>query len=190
MKFKVGDRVRVKEGLRGGEYYGGLYFSPYMEKYCGKTFTVSSAPYDPDGIERYKLDGIDAWCFSGVTLEPAPFGKANLQTGMQVRTKRCGLYMVLENINTEIYGRQQFILAGFDGGYLCGEEYDDDLKNNNNSKCDIEEVYAAPNTSKILKSVNHATPIWKREEKTIEITIAEIAELKGVSPERIRIKED
>lgn len=36
MKFKVGDRVRVKEGLISNKSYDGIRFAPEMQEYCGK----------------------------------------------------------------------------------------------------------------------------------------------------------
>lgn len=123
-------------------------------------------------------------------VEPASFGKSALKTGMQVRNNAGGLYMVLENIDTKVYGKQQFILANFEGGFLCGSDYDDELKHVDHSKYDIAKVYDVPVTASILKPLRCAAPIWKRDEEPIEITIKEIADWKGVSPERIKIKED
>lgn len=46
MKYKIGDIVKVKENLISGKSYGGLMFSPFMEKYKGKTFMVANIVAD------------------------------------------------------------------------------------------------------------------------------------------------
>lgn len=40
MKYKVGDKVKVKVNLKGGEQYGRAYFTPDMEVYRGKIVTI------------------------------------------------------------------------------------------------------------------------------------------------------
>lgn len=190
MKFKVGDRVRVKKGCVNNAFYGGIRFAPEMQKYCGKIYTVEDC--GADGCKYICLNGIRGWVFSDRMLELASFRKSDLQSGMQVRTNEGDLYMVLENIDTKTisYGKQQFILANFRGGFLCGSDYNDELNHIDHNRYDIVEVYDVPAPGAILKPLRYAAPIWKREEEPIEITIAEIADWKGVSPERIRIKED
>lgn len=41
MKYKVGDKVRVREDLKCGEYYGGVPFSSEMNKFKGMEFTIA-----------------------------------------------------------------------------------------------------------------------------------------------------
>lgn len=65
-KFKVGDLVRVKEGLQGGEYYGDLYFNHDMANFTGLCFKVKSV-VDNEG--EYTLEGTDDWRFSDAMLE-------------------------------------------------------------------------------------------------------------------------
>lgn len=70
MNFKVGDRVRVKTNLKGGERYGDMYFSPDMEEYRGKEYTVIAI--DKCG---YYLEGVGRpfgpWSFRDEMLDPA-----------------------------------------------------------------------------------------------------------------------
>ena len=40
MKYKVGDKVKIREDLVEGEYYGYEYFSCYMKKFLGKVCTI------------------------------------------------------------------------------------------------------------------------------------------------------
>ena len=52
MNFKVGDKVRIKNDLIVGEYYGGIYFAPKMEKYKGQIGIIKSVNKQ---IEYYKI---------------------------------------------------------------------------------------------------------------------------------------
>ena len=85
MKFKVGDKVRVREwadmekefGL--DEYLGGIMcrgcFAPGMRGYCGKVYTVARVK---DG--RYRLDKCLNWEFSDDMLEPVCDAKIVITT--------------------------------------------------------------------------------------------------------------
>lgn len=68
MKFKVGDKVRVKKDLVGGHDYGedNLYFGYGMEPLRGETFIVKSC----SGL-HFKLEGAGGWDFNEAMLEPA-----------------------------------------------------------------------------------------------------------------------
>lgn len=66
MRFKVGDKVRVKESLVGGNTYGDIYFGFSMEKYCGKCFVVEKIY----GTNVYGLNEAKSWRFSEDMLEP------------------------------------------------------------------------------------------------------------------------
>lgn len=66
MKFKVGDKVRVKKDLVGGSYYDGIYYTHNMAKLCEKIFTVERV----DARGFYHLnDGVN-YCWTESTLEP------------------------------------------------------------------------------------------------------------------------
>lgn len=51
MKYKVGDRVCIREDLSAGQEYGGLLFGHSTAKYCGKTAKITKV----DGY-TYELD--------------------------------------------------------------------------------------------------------------------------------------
>ena len=53
MKFKVGDRVKVREDLKPNEYYGGVRFDSDMRKMKGRTVTIIST-FDDDS---YRVEG-------------------------------------------------------------------------------------------------------------------------------------
>lgn len=69
MKFKVGDKVRVKKDLVAGHNYGEdrLYFNSGMEVLRGKVFTVK---YCNCNNFRYILEGAGGWGFNEAMLEP------------------------------------------------------------------------------------------------------------------------
>lgn len=52
--------------------------------------------------------------------------KSDLTTGMRVELRNGDLYMVLSDIESELYGHQDKFLVG-DEGFMILDEYDDDL---------------------------------------------------------------
>lgn len=68
MRFKVGDKVRVREDLQTREYYGesNLYVNPYMEDFLGKEVIIERVYGD-----RYTLLGDErSWEWNDEMLEP------------------------------------------------------------------------------------------------------------------------
>lgn len=53
MKFKVGDKVKVKESLKAGEIYG-RYFNEEMARMCGRTVTIAHVDYSYYNIKELK----------------------------------------------------------------------------------------------------------------------------------------
>lgn len=66
MKFKVGDKVRVKKDLVGGVTYDGVYFGFCMEPLRGKEFIVTNI----ENGNYYLNDGED-YTYHESMLEPA-----------------------------------------------------------------------------------------------------------------------
>lgn len=66
MKFKVGDKVRVKNGLIGGNFYDEVYFGHCMAQLCGKIFFVEKV--EEGGY--YRLNDGMGCCWTESTLEP------------------------------------------------------------------------------------------------------------------------
>ncbi len=56
MEYKAGDKVRVRKDLSAGDYYGGVFCNPEMERKAGKVVTIEHKT--PFG--RYKI-GEDCW---------------------------------------------------------------------------------------------------------------------------------
>lgn len=46
MKYKAGDKVKVRNDLKGGDCYGTEYFNEDMEKYKGQTVTIEAVRSD------------------------------------------------------------------------------------------------------------------------------------------------
>ena len=78
-KFKVGDKVRVRNGLIGGRYYGGVYCTSDTAN-SDKVFTVCFV-----GRNAYKLEGYDLWWVDEM-LEPAEKTLDNLCAGDYVKS--------------------------------------------------------------------------------------------------------
>lgn len=74
-KFKVGDKVRVREGLVGGRYYGGVYCTGNMANSAGGVFMVSAVD-----ANTYKLESYDLW-WTNEMLEPVEKTLDNLCAG-------------------------------------------------------------------------------------------------------------
>ncbi len=65
MKYKVGDKVKIKEDLVVDETYGEDSFTEEMEKYKGKTATITDVHWD-----KYEIDIDDgSWYWTDEMLE-------------------------------------------------------------------------------------------------------------------------
>lgn len=68
MKFKVGDKVRVRTDLEAGQCYGNYGFVSDMAYYRGRVVTIR---YSDDYEESYQLaEDEDAYCWTDEMLEP------------------------------------------------------------------------------------------------------------------------
>lgn len=65
MKYKVGDRVRVRKDLEVDKLYGDLYFRVNMSFLCGKIVTISEVR-----AGYYHIDGYYAFVLTDSMLEP------------------------------------------------------------------------------------------------------------------------
>ena len=74
MKYKVGDKVRIRAwkdmareyGMNGGSIRIPQSFVPEMRKYCGKVMTIASNKYDCYAMK----EDPDGWTFSKEMFEP------------------------------------------------------------------------------------------------------------------------
>lgn len=151
MKFKVGDKVRVRKDLIAGKCYGedDLSFVDDMEKFKGKQFEIIKT----SGCD-YKLDDSNYY-FNDDMLEPV-FTKKDLRVGDRItlRNGKVGLYT----------GDETYI----DG--LCNCHINNDLTNNGSCGSELDIV-------KVERPRKYKT-IYERE-KVREMTIKEISEALG-----------
>ena len=68
MKYKVGDKVRVRKDLVPDTYYGGVCYVDYMDGFKGKECVIT----DMDGIS-YQMDNFNFW-WTDEMLEPVDEG--------------------------------------------------------------------------------------------------------------------
>ena len=67
MKYKVGDKVRVREDLIVGEIYHNCYFIEDMEKYKGKETAITEIR--DSYRKKYMVDLTKQWIFGESMLE-------------------------------------------------------------------------------------------------------------------------
>ena len=68
MKYKVGDKVRVREDLSKEKCYGGCCVDSVMEQLAGETVTISNKYRR---INRYKIEEDNMrWCWTDEMFEP------------------------------------------------------------------------------------------------------------------------
>lgn len=153
MRFKVGDKVRVRKDLIAGKCYGedDLSFVDDMEKYKGKQFEIikmSGCDYELDNSNYY---------FNDDMLEPA-FTKKDLKVGDRI---------TLRNGSSGIW-------SGYMIGALTYDEINEDLTNSGNLGSSLDIV-------KVEKPKKYET-IYERE-KARKMTVKEISEALGYEVE-------
>lgn len=75
-KFKVGDKVRIKNGLFSGYDYNGLLFTYKMDKCKGKIYKIERISSE----RLYTLEGILGWTFNNAMLEPVYNSEIHITT--------------------------------------------------------------------------------------------------------------
>lgn len=65
MKYKVGDKVKVRSDLKAHEIYGSNMLTKSMEKFAGKTVTISDV-----GITSYAIEEMGVAYWTDEMLEP------------------------------------------------------------------------------------------------------------------------
>ena len=121
--------------------------------------------------------------------------KSDLKTGMMVVTRDGGEYMVM--LNVEYDAKRSAIeppnVIVSKDGWMPLSKYDDDLMAHSAfDNLDIVEVYAPLMTASLwrkkLSDKKDWVCVWKREEPSVEMTVAEIEEKLGIKNLKI-IKE-
>lgn len=94
MKYKVGNKVRVRKDLKGGKYYNGLYFDKAMEKYNGEICTIENCNID---CKNYTLDCTTFWRFNDEMLELIE-EENQFKNGDKVRVSKNGKCGIINNL--------------------------------------------------------------------------------------------
>lgn len=77
MKFKVGDKVKIKDSLKEGGGFR-LYVSEEMAEYKGKTVTIETITSSDKGIYEIEEDN-GIWCWSDDMFEVAKYDYEDLK---------------------------------------------------------------------------------------------------------------
>ena len=185
--FKVGDRIVVKEWNDMVEEFGvnkrGVInahggFHEEMKELCGKTGTIK-AMNEKSKFIMISFDDCTAqtWFVSTDMVKhnfstSKPFTMDMFKTGMRVETREGELYLVLKDCDT-MYGDGHIVFANFDqNGFLCEEDYDDDLlEQSGMEEYDIVKVYAIDKEKIVFGTVldpNKKYLIWERSENGMD----------------------
>lgn len=160
MKFKVGDKVRIKKDLKPGSY-GWVHFDELMSKYRGKQTTVKEC-LTCDTHDYYHLSIDDSgWSWSEDMLKPLNKTLRNVEVGDVVIHKLGSETVVLEVLT-------QTVLLSLPGNHAKAWEW---------------------HTFTELET-NGFTLKDQEEEETVELTLEDIAKKFNVDIEKLRIKED
>lgn len=127
-RYKVGDKVRVREDLVIHELYGDHVFVGNMSPLKGKIVTIEDVR--PFG---YRICECGRFSWTDEMFEPIKFTKADLKTG-HIVTVRCGQkFVVFKNLEGNLDGlnikdseKSYFVNIG-SMGYNLFDEYDDNL---------------------------------------------------------------
>lgn len=106
--------------------------------------------------------------------------KLDLKTGQRVKLRNGDIYLVLKDVDTDYYGKNEIFFAGKQG-FMSGSSYDGDLnyKKLPCSGCDVISVHNVFDNcdncgnGEILNLDILSAPIWKRGEIK-KMTVAEI----------------
>lgn len=92
--------------------------------------------------------------------------KKDLKTGMRVKLRRGLIYIVIENVETENYGLQKFILVR-NGSFTIAKNYNDSLFHTctGNTDLDVMKIYKKPSASEIINIIQAGKLLWERDKE-------------------------
>jgi hypothetical protein len=177
MKFKVGDKVRVRNDITVGTVYGGYNFTGPMTKYRGCVATITLAGSNIFGKKRYHIDlddGATGW--TDEMFESLTFTKSDLKDGMVVEYRNGDRCVVINGCFIKPTGY----------GWMPINDYDDELYCKGvlllDRAYDVVKVYSskAKNMPDYCDA-SRLTLIWERKEEPdyTEMTVEEIEEKLG-----------
>lgn len=82
MKYKVGDKVKVRSDLKAYEIYGSNMLTKSMEKFAGKTVTISGV-----GITSYAIEEMEVAYWTDEMLEPVE--EMSAEEAISLQSKIC-----------------------------------------------------------------------------------------------------
>lgn len=177
-KYKVGDKVLIRDDLESGMYYDFVYFCYEMKRYCNKVMTIDKVYEDCNGCYKMKKEDYakddHRWSFNdemivGNVEEDVEFTKNNLKTGM-ICTDRSGReWLVLRDIAS--LDRRSDIMI-YKGGWNPLADINKDLTSTFEESYDIVKVEVGygfdieevlTNGSKGKREI-----VWERDSKLTE----------------------
>lgn len=176
MRYKIGDRVKVREDLIVGRKYGGVCFVEGMKELLGKVVEISGVFREKGYGVRGNLFGWTDEMFEG----KVEMTKDDLKTGMIVTLRNGEEYMVVLNHVKHPNG----LIMSFTGEMKWDElnSYTDDLLCRGlNCAFDIVKVQI-PTTNFLVYETRDT--LWEREEVK-KITMKEVEEKFGCKVEII-----
>lgn len=155
MKYKVGDRVRIREDLSAGQEYDGLLFGHSMAKYRGKTAKITEV----DGYTYHlDIDESEFW-WSEAMLLPAKKTLETLEVGDLVVDMDGDKRMVLG-----VCGKVYF-MSGYNNFNSCSDTYTDSYSGTYTAK-DLKECGFKPVSDE--EDGNDDSLVGKEAEVTID----------------------
>lgn len=165
MKYKVGDKVKVRKDLKLGGTYGEYYVTNNMHKLAGDTVTISSV--HDYGYKIFEDNGICHWADKMFD----PVAKKLIEPGSIVECRNGYKYIYLNGIFMDASGDTLMSFGGLDS-------FTDDLISEQKS-FDIMRIFKS--NAKTLNEIFDTyslSVIWKRKE-TKEMTLEEIEKALG-----------
>lgn len=105
MKYKVGDKVKVREDLQAGKEYNSCYCNEEMTEMAGKIVTIKEANKTRYRLEEYDYNWVDEM-FEGLADDPKEPKKRKSKKDDEVISE---LAKAFNNINNEIKGLSENI---------------------------------------------------------------------------------
>ena len=169
-KYKVGDRVRVRDwddmekefGLDSdGDINSNICFTEKMREYCGNVYEIVTA-----SRSQYRLEGCGTWIFTEDMFYPEDFRKEDLKDGMVVEYRDGRRRMVMDEHFVGVSGYANVVTRRDDLTWV-----DHDL--------DVMRIYERPAINSFAKMLEYPGKlIWKRKDvaEVIEISAEEAQE--------------